>query len=1322
MPEAGEAVTGSAVEAKKQCPICQTENNIRNKICRKCRYRFESELSSNAQAVEISRVHDSPSQSTVTRLRSQGVTIDLTPVAAVRERFRVSRSLSELRLLYVEIAVARVEQRAYAQAVDALQQALDINDTSIQNSDILFYLAYVYELMNDMSRAFHTYLEALVEAPAFIDEVLRYAHSLLTVDIVLEQNKWVLNEWTEKIAGVCADSALNRMHVALLIAHVYLLLDRYAKARHYLLDAHQQAPDTASTMTPYLFGADVLPSSLAAARTDSAVSLSLAQLYQALGNTQLAMEEIDHTLALADAGSKDATLLANAYQCKAELLEQLDEKKRAAKYFFDAGMQYFEQNDARAAIEPLRQANRLDDQHIPTYWYLSDALRIYSYSNDDATFVEQQITESRDVWQRGYLLKHPDADDAWAFILRALVNMQFTRLHLPGTDRWTLTWEALAYSERSALYSRPATTYAYLGSFSRMLRLTQSALSLTRKAVEAEPGNSFIVGERISALDEVEDYNEAEDLANKLYDQEKSPDNLLTKAYITLRRERLKETLQLIEPILAPDAPGLAKATLLRAHTMRAYCLQRLGNLMQALESSRWIKDHCNQDDLVDRENWSTYAWAAFDIGDTANVALALKLAEQQEDWPGEDPGGRFFIVGLCLLAQGDSEQGETNIRKSIEHSTTIRQLDSGLDSLLNFEQCWESTAQQPQVTAVLDRAKKLIDERKAQLAQAASPEDELKTVLRATESTSDKSGDWAWIAAMAGLGRFYTESGHWQEAFETYHELVEKAGEELFPEALQQQEEAIDHLFDAFDEAIRMFQVDRIVQLRNYLQSLVFSPGDDTLPGYLANDRKRLARLFCQVGYVQLLADSEASKNYLAGSPQSRSELREAMTKSDTAPYYFVAGLMLFAQSGSPDDFAHACRPLFHDATYYWYLDAFLREMAEVEEIVEGMRNIILQATEALMSYLGEAFKLSALAPPNIVPDPPLPSASLFLELGLDLIPPDLDQEKVFREWNLIKTYIPNLRQHFKSESGIVLPGVKIQDNRWISKTAYKIRHYDTVLAEGETPSGMIYTLASLDTFNQLNVPKEQLVPTSHPLTGVPGYWVPVDHGETLEKHNEEVWTDPIIFITCAIEAAVQGNLGRLLEVQTAQWLLDSWEKDASLKDNIKQHLPDATTRFRCARLLRALVQEQVSLATPQAILDALQTCDLAHGSIGELLRHMRLHLKPHLPGNKPDVRRIELPAAWEDKLLACMQDQDGIIAFEVPPEETIALLQWLQGQIQPGTTGWKRALITHNAGLRPFLWPLLHTSFPLMGVLAQEEVLSISELHEVEQTYADT
>ena len=121
-----------------------------------------------------------------------------------------------------------------------------------------------------MSRVFHTYLEALVEAPAFIDEVLRHAHSLLTPDIALEQNEWVLNEWTEKIAGVCADSALNRMHAALLIAHVYLLLDRYAKARDYLREAHQQAPDTASTMTPYLFGADVLPSSLAAARAYSA--------------------------------------------------------------------------------------------------------------------------------------------------------------------------------------------------------------------------------------------------------------------------------------------------------------------------------------------------------------------------------------------------------------------------------------------------------------------------------------------------------------------------------------------------------------------------------------------------------------------------------------------------------------------------------------------------------------------------------------------------------------------------------------------------------------------------------------------------------------------------------------------------------------------------------------------------------------------------------------------------------------------------------------------------------------------------------------------
>lgn len=1305
----------SQIQRTKFCPRCGQENNVRSIFCKDCGYRFDREPPSNNVAKDATQPLDSATRSTVSRTRSQELRLltimHLSPIASVLQRFQPSNSLREL---YVQAAAGSVQQQAYSNAIETLQLALKAEDTNVQTSDVLFYLAYVYELMRDASHAFAIYLQAILAAPASIDDILLYAHSLLTADIALEQSRWVLDEWEQQIEDKCA-SPSNRMHVKLLIAHIYMFLGRYKKARTALQEAARQAPELAVTMTPYLFGANALPPALADAETNASTALTLAQLYQAIGHVPLGQQEIDHALALGLTGAGD-TALAQAYQCKAELLAQSGNQHDAAQYFFDAGIQYLT-NKPSEALNPLRRANELDAQHIQVYWNLAEALRLSSYDADNRfARTASLIRESLAVWERGYHeVSHPDPDDVWAYFSRALMSYQLIRLD--DVHPWAVMWQALALLEQAAICNRTAYTDAYLGSFCRVLGLPDNALVLTQKAIDAAPDDPFVLGERAAALYNTGRYDEARQAIDLLPD---SPDKPFWQAYILLKKGDFAASVSLLDQVLAEHAVGVTDATRLLAHVFRSYCYRRMGKIQPSLDDVALVRAKY---DAADLDNWSNFAWAAFFRGLSGiegEIAFALKLCQQHPDIPGEDPGNALFLKGLCLLVQGKLEEAETTLAQSVTMLTTERQLDDLLANFPELESFAPDFVQQPDMHAILERIQQQAEERKASLEPPPTLEDELKVALKAYEGDDDKSDGWAWIAALAGLGRLYSETQRWQEAFETYHQLAEKAAER-FPEARKQQEKTLDHLFDQLDEAIKSGQIDDNLQEHmQYIHSLLVPPEIDDAADLPVSNRLWLGRLFCQRGYAQLIHDGEAA-SYLAGTEEARRELHAAMTKGEDAAGYFVRSLVLFAQSDQENldaDFARACQPMLHNVSSYWLLDKLLGEMAHDEDAIQGLPSVLQQVRTALIAYLEEAFQLSAQSPANMLPTPS--STGLFLELQPDLLPDNLDQGNAFHDWILIKDYIPELRQRLQTELGIILPGVQVQDNTWIEARAYRIRNFDDVLATGKTQSSihhgedspeMRYTPASLETLKQLGIEEDDLVAAAHPLSGAPGYWTPARYWEIISSHDTELWADPFVYITFALEATVRANMALLLDMQTAQSLLDSWRKDETLKTRLDSLLTDATARFHFARLLRSLAQEQVSLAAPAAILDALADLDLAKGDLTELIHLTRLRLKPYLPGNKPGVQRIELPAAWEDKLLACMQRQDGLTAFVVPPETTDELIQSLQEWIQPNMTGWRRALVTRSAALRPFLWQLLHTSFPLLCVLSQEEILDMDK-----------
>ncbi len=218
----------------------------------------------------------------------------------------------------------------------------------------------------------------------------------------------------------------------------------------------------------------------------------LAQLYHMLGNPEEALREVNRALELGLSGS-DHFPEARAQQLKAELLEAEGEREEATKWFYEAGRNFYWQNEHRIAVDLLTRARDLNQElnrdHAPTRWYLADAWRMNSYRLKPPYIDEGTVKKGLaiSIWESGIEIEMPSSDDSWVYISRALMSEQQALLP-DAAGRRELWWEAAAYLERAILLDEAdALRWAYLGRYQRLLENESNALEATEKALGYDP-------------------------------------------------------------------------------------------------------------------------------------------------------------------------------------------------------------------------------------------------------------------------------------------------------------------------------------------------------------------------------------------------------------------------------------------------------------------------------------------------------------------------------------------------------------------------------------------------------------------------------------------------------------------------------------------------------------------------------------------------------------------------------------------------------------------------------------------------------------------
>jgi tetratricopeptide (TPR) repeat protein len=991
-------------------------------------------------------------------------------------------------------------------------------------------------------------------------------------------------------------------------------------------------------------------------------------------------------------------------QLKGLMLEILERQSEAAQAYYEAGRRFAWSNENQAALDLLSRANTLDPSYVPVYWDLADAWRVRSYRDDMPLVDEAAIRRSLELWKSGYGLRAPDADYAWAYVTRALINEQLT--HLSGSDRVELYWEAISNLERALLLSdQDVHHWAYLARFHRALKTESNALQAAGHAYQMSPGDSTVLEEWAAILANVGEFDEASRVIEKRLQSEPN-DGWANgvKAYILQEQGQAQAALELITQVMPKDDKTIWNLD------FQALCYRLVGRSGDAQKNYEKIMTIAAAAKNLEPDDQLLNGWAAYNLGQLEPAIQAFKALAA-------DPilaAPALRNLGLCYLRLGQIEEGSRQMARGIELAINVREMDDTLN--YDFKQLLSLTAPLPyreQVEQAIAEISPKVLARRQQLDRPRLTAEH--ALLAAIEELSDagemlernnQTNTWAWLGSTAALAQLHLQAERWVDAAELYAVLQKEP--ERFPPARAGLEKAVQGLEAAAAQFTKDGNQTFAIEALQRATEIVTNLAD---PDKLAAVQQQLGDALLRGR--QARAALEQFLHVLALPPLASDLRRQAdahcrcgcayldLSDSANARTSFAEALRLYRESGSDDAagaLAEVCKSLLRDVEHYWALEDAWKAYEDAGDTAAELRSDLAAGRTALLDYLSALY---APAPGDESAKHIPLTTPIAVYLGTGLIPDDTGSD-----WSLFKTYLPAMRSRIQSEMGVQVPGVRFRAlTNESPHDTYTIWLDDALVDQGNVQLDSRFCPRAREVLEAMGVPGQDLVEPAYARMSPPGYWVRAGSWDKVTAQGVELWAEPWAYIVAHLELVLRSNLAEYLGTEEVKGLLDTWSNNAKDKTFSQAILSDQETQLRFGRVLRALLKESVPITRAEDILETFQS--VATQELAEQVRAQRLALKSQLPGNAGGAQHVEMTRELEEKIALSVLRQDSKILFATPATEIEEILTALRALVgQPNNS---KVLVTRRPELRSFIWRLAQVDSRPLPVLASEELLQV-------------
>lgn len=360
--------------------------------------------------------------------------------------------------------------------------------------------------------------------------------------------------------------------------------------------------------------------------------------------------------------------------------------------------------------------------------------------------------------------------------------------------------------------------------------------------------------------------------------------------------------------------------------------------------------------------------------------------------------------------------------------------------------------------------------------------------------------------------------------------------------------------------------------------------------------------------------------------------------------------------------------------------------------------------------AILGGAAYVARSAPADEAPTAPVPSESpdvvaqvepLGIEVGYALV--TLVDEA---QGGSLLSRIRGIRKQIASETGVVVPPVRVTDNLSLGPRVYVLNLRGVEVARGElfpdrllavNPGQVTATLPG--------------TPTREPAFGLPAVWIGPDQRDAALRNGYTV-VDATTAVTTHLSEVIRTHLPELLTRQQTKDMLDRAAETAPRL--VEEVVPKILTTGDVQRVLRQLLRERVPVRDVPAILEAIADVAPTSKDTDALTEAARMVLGRAIcrgyQTEDGELRAITLTPALEDSLLGTLTRTDRGPVLAVDPATARSIATRLGEALSQDVA---QPVLLCTAALRPHLWRLLSRALPQVGVLAHQEVPAQVRLH---------
>lgn len=296
----------------------------------------------------------------------------------------------------------------------------------------------------------------------------------------------------------------------------------------------------------------------------------------------------------------------------------------------------------------------------------------------------------------------------------------------------------------------------------------------------------------------------------------------------------------------------------------------------------------------------------------------------------------------------------------------------------------------------------------------------------------------------------------------------------------------------------------------------------------------------------------------------------------------------------------------------------------------------------------------------------------------------------------------LSGIRKQFALDMGVVMPLVRVRDDKRLPSNRYEVRVFGARVSEGEVFPDRLLAINPGGARTQLDG-----VSAFDPAYGLPAIWIAEERRQSAKSGGYTVVDGGTVFLTHIAETLRQQAHNLITRAEVERLIARVREHQASLVDDL---IPKVLTLGDVQRVVQNLVKERVSIRNMDGILEVLSDCGVKSRDPDYLTEQVRERLAPticqQLADPKGEIHVLTFDPAVEQSLSTAVRSVEDKTALVLEPRFAEQVLKRLSEEVERMSKSNMRPVLLCAPNLRRHVRRFTERLVPQLSVLSLNEI----------------